>query len=50
MVIPLIYKDYKDEFEDLIEILEYAFTVPVSSSECERGFSMLNIIKSKLRN
>jgi hypothetical protein len=41
---------YNDLFRPLIALAYSAFTVSPHSADCERGFSKMNIIKSKLRN
>ena len=39
----------KDQFPNAISLMEISRILPVSSVECERGFSRQNIIKTKLR-
>ncbi|CAC5411193.1 unnamed protein product [Mytilus coruscus] len=39
----------KDQFPNAISLMEISRVLPVSSVECERGFSRQNIIKTKLR-
>jgi hypothetical protein len=42
--------DHKKEIENLIPLLELYFCIQSNTAECERGFSKMNIIKTKLRN
>ena len=38
-----------DLYPQVLKLLRLALTVPVSSVDCERGFSKQNLIKTKLR-
>ncbi len=38
-----------DQFPQMLKLLDIALTVPVSSVDCERGFSKQNLIKTKIR-
>lgn len=38
----------KEQFPNIIHLMEIAWVLPVSSVECERGFSRQNLIKTKL--
>ena len=39
----------KEQFVNIVNLIEIASVLPVSSVECERGFSRQNLIKTKLR-
>ncbi|CAG2245038.1 unnamed protein product [Mytilus edulis] len=39
----------KDQFVNIVKLIEISSVLPVSSVECERGFSRQNLIKTNLR-
>ena len=39
----------KEQFPNIVHLIEISQILPVSSVECERGFSKQNLIKTKLR-
>ena len=41
--------EMQDQFPQMLKLLTIALTVPVSSVDCERGFSKQNLIKTKIR-
>ena len=41
---------HKESFPGSAELAERLLVAPVSTADCERGFSKQNIIKTKLRN
>ena len=41
---------YKDSFPELAKLAAAALVVPMSTADCERGFSSMNRIKTELRN
>lgn len=45
----LINQYHREEFPNLIKLAQLALTSPIHTSDCERGFSVQNRIKSKLR-
>ncbi|XP_045216125.2 zinc finger protein 862-like [Mercenaria mercenaria] len=46
----LIQQNYKDRFPNLIKLAALALTAPIHTSDCERGFSSQNQVKTSLRN
>ena len=46
----LFSKEYQNIFPNFIKLGNLLYTLPVSTSICERGFSVQNLIKNKLRN
>ena len=50
ILLPHLYEEYFDFFPNIIKLISIAYTIPVSSVECERGFSKQNLIKTKCRN
>jgi hypothetical protein len=40
----------KREYSNLLDLVDLLLTIPVHSAECERGFSRMKNIKTKLRN
>lgn len=38
------------EFPETCKLMSYALTLPISTVECERGYSLMNLIKTLLRN
>ena len=46
----ILYEEYFDFFPNIIKLISIAYTIPVSSVECEHGFSKQNLIKTKCRN
>jgi len=45
-----VLKSCQAEFSNICKLAENIMVCPFSSVECERGFSVQNLIKSKLRN
>ena len=45
----LVNQYHKAEFPNIIQLALLALTSPIHTSDCERGFSVQNRIKSKLR-
>ena len=41
--------EMQDQFPQMLKLLTIALTIPVSSVDCERGFSKQNLIKTKIR-
>ena len=41
--------EMQEQFPQMLKLLTIALTVPVSSVDCERGFSKQNLIKTKIR-
>ena len=41
--------EMQDQYPQMMKLLFLALTIPVSSVDCERGFSKKNLIKTKLR-
>lgn len=41
--------EMQEQFPQMLKLLTIALTVPVSSIDCERGFSQQNLIKTKIR-
>ena len=39
----------QDQFPQMLKLLTIALIIPVSSVDCERGFSKQNLIKTKIR-
>lgn len=39
-----------EQYPLISSAVEYAATIPLRTVDCERGFSALNLIKSKIRN
>ncbi|XP_060601868.1 uncharacterized protein C17orf113-like [Ruditapes philippinarum] len=48
--IKLLINEYEDEFPDFVLLGKIAMIIPVSSAPCERGFSVQNALKNKVRN
>ena len=46
----LICKTYKQQFPNLVHLAALAVTAPIHTSDCERGFSAQNQVKTALRN
>ncbi|XP_006819807.1 uncharacterized protein LOC102805733 [Saccoglossus kowalevskii] len=46
----IIITSYKDLTPNLYKLAAIALTIPVSTADCERGFSVVSRIKTKLRN
>lgn len=46
----VVFKRYHQSFPNVCKVAAHVLVSPVSSVECERGFSVQNHIKSKLRN
>ena len=46
----LICKNYKQQFPNLVHLAALAVTAPIHTSDCERGFSAQNQVKTALRN
>ena len=45
----LCSSEMQEQFPQMLKLLTIALTVPVSSVDCERGFSKQNLIKTKIR-
>ena len=45
----LTSSEMQEQFPQILKLLTLALTVPVSSVDCERGFSKQNLIKTKIR-
>ena len=45
-----MYQNHRDILPNLITLAELALILPIHTSDCERGFSKQNLIKSKSRN
>ena len=50
ILLPHLCEEYFDFFSNIIKLISIAYTIPVSSVECEHGFSKQNLIKTKCRN
>ena len=46
----LIYQHYKDQVPNLLKLVSLALTAPIHTSDCERGFSAQNQVKTSSRN
>ena len=46
----ILIQEYKDVHPDFVQLALVSLAIPVSSAPCERGFSVQNAIKTKLRN
>ena len=46
----LICKNYKQQFPNLVHLAALTVTAPIHTSDCERGFSAQNQVKTALRN
>lgn len=42
--------DYDESYPSLLRLADILLTIPLSSVDCERGFSRLNLIKTKNRD
>jgi len=42
--------DYDESYPSLLKLANILLTIPLSSVDCERGFSRLNLIKTKNRD
>ena len=45
----LCSNETQEQFTQMLKLLTIALTIPVSSVDCERGFSKQNLIKTKIR-
>ena len=45
----VIADQYSDEFPELLKLSQIALLIPVTTADCERGFSYQNNIKVKSR-
>ena len=45
----LLSSEMQEQFLQMLRLLTIALTIPVSSVDCERGFSKQNLIKTKIR-
>ena len=45
-----LIQEYKHVHPDFVQLALISLVIPVSSAPCERGFSVQNSIKTKLRN
>ena len=48
--IRILVNDYSEQFTEFVKLGKVAIVIPVSSAPCERGFSVQNSIKNKVRN
>ena len=46
----LLYKKYRETFPNLFKLVSAAFAIPITSADCERGFSTQNRIKCAYRS
>lgn len=46
----ILINDFNDQFPDFSMLAKFSLVIPVSSAPCERGFSVQNSIKTKVRN
>ena len=46
----LLYKKYRETFPNLVKLVSAAFAIPITSADCERGFSTQNRIKRANRS
>lgn len=46
----LLITDLSDQYQDFATLAKLALIIPVSSAPCERGFSVQNALKTKVRN
>ena len=46
----LLINDFSDQFQDFVTLAKFALVIPVSSVPCERGFSVQNSLKTRVRN
>ena len=46
----MFLKNFRDMFQQMALLIEIALIIPFSTSPCERGFSAINRIKTKVRN
>ena len=44
----LLSSEMQEQFPQMLRLLTIALTIPVSSVDCERGFSKQNLIKTKI--
>ena len=45
----LLSSEMQEQFPQMLRLLTIALTIPVSSVDCDRGFSKQNLIKTKIR-
>ena len=45
-----LHENYTNMFPNILKLLDIIYSIPLSSVECERGFSQQNLIKTDLRN
>ncbi|XP_077869109.1 zinc finger protein 862-like [Saccoglossus kowalevskii] len=45
-----VVKSYGDVVPTLHQLASIALTLPISTADCERGFSVVGRVKTKLRN
>ena len=46
----LLITEFEEEYPDFVVLTKIALIIPVSSAPCERGFSVQNALKTKVRN
>ena len=47
---PEINKKYKSVCSNALDVIDLILALPASSAECERGFSLMKLIKTDRRN
>lgn len=45
----VLNRKYSEEFPNVVTVIKCCLVIPVSSAQCERGFSTQNRIKTRLR-
>lgn len=45
-----LFRFYSEECKETLNLAKIFLTIPLNSTECERGFSHKNLIKTKIRN
>lgn len=46
----IVYTLHREQFQDLSKLMDIGGTFLAASFDCERGFSLMNILKTKLQN
>lgn len=49
-LVQIVNTSYSDAYSNINKVVKLSLTLPLSSAACERGFSHLNIIKTKYRS
>lgn len=49
-LVQIVNTSYSDAYSNINKLVKLSLTLPLSSAACERGFSHLNIIKTKYRS